>query len=315
MRQRMNYYKIGLFVIGSLFIVTLFVVILGAGSLFQKNLTVETYFDESIQGLDVGSIVKFRGVKVGTVKEITFVQDKYKLDPDSSTFSQGRYVLVKMAVKNFFNLRSRGEIDAVVKQMVGTGLRIKLTSQGLTGTSYLEIDYQNPDSNQEILGISWEPTDIYVPSTPSTITKIGASMDEFLKKLDAADIEKMAKNLNTLIVTLDDSLKAAKIGDMSNNGNALMVELRDTNKELKKVISNPKMQALPDKLNDSLTLMSQSMNKLNNMLTNNNKDISVAVENFRIVTEDLREVSNNAKKYPSMLLFGEAPKSSEMGKK
>ncbi|MBK8397188.1 MAG: MCE family protein [Leptospiraceae bacterium] len=314
MRQRLNYYKIGLFVISSLCIVTLFIIILGAGSFFQKNLIVETYFDESIQGLDVGSIVKFRGVKVGTVKEITFVQDKYKLDPDSATFSQGRYVLVKMAVKNFFNLSSRGEIDAVVKQMVSTGLRIKLTSQGLTGTSYLEIDYQTSEPS-EILGISWEPKEIYVPTTPSTITKIGASMDEFLKKLDAADIEKMAKNLNTLIVTLDDSLKAAKISEMSTNGNALLSELRDTNKELKKIIANPKMHDLPDKLNDSLTLMSQSMNKLNSMLTNNNKDISTAVENFRIVTEDLREVSNNAKKYPSMLLFGEAPKSSELGKK
>lgn len=314
MRQRMNYYKIGIFVILSLFIVSLFIILLGAGNLFQKNLSLETYFDESIQGLDVGSIVKFRGVKVGTVKEITFVQDKYKLDPDNPNFSQGRYVLVKMAVKNFFNLSSRKEIDNVVKQMVETGLRIKLTSQGLTGTSYLEIDYLDKESN-EILAISWEPKEVYVPSTKSTITKIGASMDEFLKKLDAADIENMAKNLNTLVVTLDESLKAAKVGDMSNNATALLLEIRETNKELKKVIANPKMQNLPDKLNDSLTLMSQSMNKLNNMLSNNNKDISVAVENFRIVTEDLREVSNNAKKYPSMLLFGEAPKSSEMGKK
>lgn len=314
MRQRLNYYKIGLFVISSLFIVTLFIIILGAGNLFQKNLIIETYFDESIQGLDVGSIVKFRGVKVGSVKEVTFVQDKYKLDPDNPNFSQGRYVLVKMAVKNFFNLNSRSEIDNVVKQMVATGLRIKLTSQGLTGTSYLEIDYLDTESN-EILGISWEPKEIYVPSTKSTITKIGASMDEFLKKLDAADIESMAKNLNTLVVTLDESLKAAKVGDMSTNVTGLLSELRETNRELKKIIANPKMQNLPDKLNDSLTLMSQSMNKLNNILSNNNKDISVAVENFRIVTEDLREVANNAKKYPSMLLFGEAPKTSEIGKK
>ena len=73
MRQRMNYYKIGLFVISSIFIVSVFIIILGAGNLFQKNLILETYFDESIQGLDVGSIVKFRGVKIGTVKEITFV--------------------------------------------------------------------------------------------------------------------------------------------------------------------------------------------------------------------------------------------------
>ena len=75
MSQRMNYYKIGLFVISSIVIISIFIIVLGAGNLFQKNLFLETYFDESIQGLDVGSIVKFRGVKIGTVKEITFVQD------------------------------------------------------------------------------------------------------------------------------------------------------------------------------------------------------------------------------------------------
>lgn len=314
MKQKANYYRIGIFVIASLAIVSLFIIILGAGNLFQKKLILETYFDESIQGLDIGSIVKFRGVKVGTVKEITFVQDKYKLDSDNPNFSQGRYVLVKMAVKNFFNVNAKSDIDPIVNHMIGNGLRVKLTSQGLTGTSYLEIDYLNKDSN-EPLPISWEPLDVYVPSTKSTITKIGASMDEFLKKLDAADIENMARNLNTLVVTLDTSLKDANIGEMSTNVNALLTEIRQSNKELKKIIENPKMQDLPGKLNESLTLMSQSMNKLNNMLSNNNKDISVAVENFRIVTEDLREVSNNAKKYPSMLLFGEAPKSSEIGKK
>lgn len=314
MRQRMKYFKIGLFVISSIFILTLFIVILGAGNLFQKNIILETYFDESIQGMDVGSIVKFRGVKIGTVKEVTFVQDKYKLDPDSPHFSQGRYVLVKMAVKNFFNLNSTNEIEAILKRMVDSGLRIKLTSQGLTGTSYLEIDYLNKETNIP-LDISWKPNEIYIPSTKSTITKIGASMDEFLKKLDAADIEDMARNLNTLVVTLDESLKAAKVAEMSTNGRALLLEIRETNQELKKIVANPKMQDIPNKLNDSLSLLSISMNKLNNMLSNNNKDISVAVENFRIVTEDLREVSNNAKKYPSMLLFGEAPKSSEIGKK
>lgn len=45
----------------------------------------------------------------------------------------------------------------------------------------------------------------------------------------------MAKNLNTLVVTLDESLKAANIGEMSTNGNALLAEIRETNKELKKL--------------------------------------------------------------------------------
>ena len=121
MKAKSKNYKIGLFVLSSLVILTTFIVILGIGNLFQKHILLETYFDESIQGLEVGSIVKFRGVRVGTVKEISFVQDQYKLDPISPDFYQGRYVLVKMAVNDLFKLPNKKEIIAAVKMMSDKG--------------------------------------------------------------------------------------------------------------------------------------------------------------------------------------------------
>ena len=45
---------------------------LGAGTLFRKQLVLETYFNESVQGLEVGSKVMFRGVMVGNVSRLTF---------------------------------------------------------------------------------------------------------------------------------------------------------------------------------------------------------------------------------------------------
>lgn len=314
MKEKSRNYKIGIFVISAITILILFIIGLGVGNLFQKNLLLETYFDESVQGLDIGSVVKFRGVKVGTVKEISFVQDKYKLDPSSDKFFQGRYVLVKMSVKDLFNLKNKEQVEKLVDQMATKGLRVKLTSQGITGASYLEIDYVNIESNPA-LEISWDPDEIYVPSTKSTISKIGATMEEFLKKLDDAEIEKIARHVDDLVVTLDTTLKAANVKDLSNQGIQLFSEVRDTNTELKKIFANPKMQNLPDKLNESLTLMSTSMNKLNNMLSSNNKDISTAVENLRVVSEDMKEIMTNFKKYPSYSLFAEPPKTSELGKK
>jgi paraquat-inducible protein B len=314
MKTKSKNFKIGLFVLASFGVVILFVVVLGVGSFFQKNLIFETYFDESIQGLDMGSIVKFRGVRVGTVKEITFVQDRYKLDPQKDTFYQGRYVLVKMAVKDLFKLKSKEENQKAVQTMADKGLRVKLTSQGLTGTSYLEIDYVDPESN-EPLEISWTPEDIYVPSTKSTISKLGASVEDFLKKLDKADVEKLVVHMDNLLVTVDQSLKSAHIPEVTSNANLLLADLRNTNSDLQKIFSNPKMQNLPDRLNESLNLMAVSMQKLNTILSSSNKDIPAAVENLRSFSEDLKDISNNFKKYPSYSIWGEAPKASELGKK
>ena len=53
------------------------VVALGVGTIFQKKALVETYIDESVQGLDVGSPVKFRGVPVGKVETISLTSAEY----------------------------------------------------------------------------------------------------------------------------------------------------------------------------------------------------------------------------------------------
>ena len=70
MDDRTNYFKIGLFIISATVLATLTITILGGGTVFQKTMTVETYFEESVQGLDAGSPVNFRGVKIGKIAEI-----------------------------------------------------------------------------------------------------------------------------------------------------------------------------------------------------------------------------------------------------
>ena len=53
---------------------------------------------------------------------------------------------------------------------VEKGLRVRLAPQGITGTSYLEIDYVDPA--QPLLPIDWTPDNVYIPSAPSTVTAV-----------------------------------------------------------------------------------------------------------------------------------------------
>ena len=71
-------------------------VMLGGGSLFQKPIIVETVFDESVQGLDVGSPVKLRGVIIGEVRSIGFTYTRYQLDKPIS--ERLRYVMVEATI-------------------------------------------------------------------------------------------------------------------------------------------------------------------------------------------------------------------------
>ena len=63
--NKLSYFKIGLFVISATVLAVIGIIVLGVGSVFQRAALVETYIEESVQGLDIGSPMKFRGVLVG----------------------------------------------------------------------------------------------------------------------------------------------------------------------------------------------------------------------------------------------------------
>ena len=55
--------------IGALVAGILVLVIIGTGRFFERKVIIETYFKESVQGLDIGSKLKYRGVTIGEVTQ------------------------------------------------------------------------------------------------------------------------------------------------------------------------------------------------------------------------------------------------------
>jgi ABC-type transporter Mla subunit MlaD len=312
MKNKTKHYKIGLFVLGCIALLMLFIFLLGARALFEKRIILETYFNESVHGLDVGSVVKYRGVAVGNIKSISFVQDEYKLNFNDSDFVKGRYVLITMSLRDIFKV-NESDLRLALEKMIEDGLRVKITSQGLTGTSYLEINYYDVESNPA-MQVSWKPKNYYIPSTISTFSKIGASIDDLIQKIDRANIDKFIINLDKLVTSVDTAINKAQVEELSKNTVSLLIEFRQTNQDIRKILNTPAAQKFPEKIDDTLSNMNKSMTKLNQILSNNQSEISSTVENLKAVSQDLREVSNNAKKYPSMLLFGDAPNSPILGK-
>lgn len=100
----------------------------------------ETYFRESVQGLEVGAAVKLRGVTLGQVTEIALISADY-LDvlPDDVTDRAYRMVVVRMTV----DPSKAGRLPKL-DQLAQSGLRARVASQGITGLSYIELDFVDP---------------------------------------------------------------------------------------------------------------------------------------------------------------------------
>src|SRR5690606_37029057 len=93
---------VGLFVLGALLLGVIALLSFGGVNFFNKPERFVVYFDESVHGLDLGSPVKFRGVRVGRVvavklrylpeKNSSLVEVQCELTRDVLTGPDGAFI-------------------------------------------------------------------------------------------------------------------------------------------------------------------------------------------------------------------------------
>ena len=70
-----NRWKLGVFVVLGMGLGFITLLWLGTAGFGERDFRIVSYFNESVQGLDVGSSVKFRGVPIGRVAKIRIAPD------------------------------------------------------------------------------------------------------------------------------------------------------------------------------------------------------------------------------------------------
>jgi len=322
MSTRANYFKLGLFVILSITLLLGLVLALGADALFRKKIVMETYLDQSVQGLEVGSRVKYRGIWIGNVSEINFTHNLYELNkPIEKRLS---YVRIEMSLDTqALGGDTKDKLGALLKHETRRGLRVWMASQGLTGAAYLEVDFIDPVRNPP-LPIHWTPEHYYIPSAQSKISRMLDSAEAFFTKLEAIDLNQTITNLNQLVRTTTQQVEDARLGKISDQAVALLGEFRQSNDRLRAILNNPGFDAIPkdaaisvaklrelmesDQLGTTITQMQKTLREVDFLLAGKGGDIEEALGNLRQFTENLKELTENAKRHPSGLLFGKPPK-------
>ena len=251
MSRQSQYFKLGLFMLIGVGLLTAALILLGTGSLFEETIKAETYFNESVQGLDIGAAVKFRGVVIGRVTNIDFIINKYqpRLDDGSA-----RYVLVEMALDkdalHGFAAYSRLDVDVGILNAIRQGLRVRLTTQGLTGVAFLEMDFFDPETNPE-LPISWVPREtMYFPSAPSTMSRIEAAFNTIanvLQQLKGEDFQEFTDRLGNFFDTLNKSLEEADVETIGELVVKNLEELHGSLERINELVHDPAAETIiPD---------------------------------------------------------------------
>jgi len=166
-----NHWKLGLFVVSAVGLGVLTIVVLGAQSLKKETTSYKTYFDESVQGLEVGSPVKFRGVTLGSVSKIDIAPDHRLVEVTSD-----------LQVKEILRLKLSVGQGKKTRMKVTSDLRIQLDSAGITGVKYLLLDFFSEHDNPPP-ALPFAAPENYIPSAVSTIKNLQASVVRSLNRL------------------------------------------------------------------------------------------------------------------------------------
>ncbi len=290
-----------MFVIVGLVAVTIGIIIFGGGKYFRDKIYFETYFEQSVQGLSVGAPVKILGVDVGAVSEISFVRSVYKSDSP--------YILVR----GFYYPDTLGkhidtykEFEGRAEALIEKGFRLQLASQGVTGVAFLNGEFFKPDEYTRY-EVNWKPEYFYIPSAPSTITTITDSITELTRSVNQINFEQISDDVQNLLEVVTKSIEGARIATLSQDLQGTILEFKKVGSNLDSILGSEETKQSAKDLAIALENLKNTSNRLDNIVASREQNIGLTIENFSIISEDLREFLNTAKKYPSWVLFGNPP--------
>ncbi|MDE2007852.1 MAG: MCE family protein [Rhodospirillales bacterium] len=302
------------------------------GERFRHGTVFESYFDESVQGLEVGAPVKYRGVTVGRVTAIGLVSAAYgreAMDLDRRAYRQ-------VFVRYLVDTAKIGPVPPLAKA-IALGLRARVVSQVLTGIGYVELDFFNPVAYPAVTP-PWKPEAAFIPSVPSTFAQVQDAAQALLAKLDKVDLDRLSRDLVGLVESLQAELANGDVHRTLADADlllrttrqqvraadlpALSAELRHTAAALQALARDPalrrtlansatasarlvalsaQLQALAARLQVALTQTASGTAALRARIDPILRDLGAAAS-------DLRDTTDTIRRYPASILAAPPPR-------
>lgn len=279
---------IGVFTLIGLLLAGAGIVLLGAGKYFEKTHDVLLYFDKSVYGLQVGSDVRFGGVRIGSVKSISVLVDRKenrKIIP----------VVVELGDKELrmISTEEGGGIDLpsfeTVERAVSQGLRAGMKQQSLlTGQLYIEFDIVPDEPGFIYPSPGGHPYPV-VPTIGTEFDELIAGIADGLKKFNALDLDGVMTDLREVLTNAKDQIAGLNMKEINDNVIAITKDVRG-------ITSDEKLSSAVENLDAALTQIDALVAKANAgfdpLLADLNAVIAKTDAGIARIDEAAREIAN-----------------------
>jgi len=296
-------FQVGLFVIITVVIAVGGAIWLGASRFFEETMTFVTYFSESVQGLDPGSAVKYRGVSAGRVERIEIAPD-------------GTLIEVVMDIDT-----------SVAKALKGDAtLRAQLELSGITGLRYVEIDHRSGDALNQAPPLSFKPPYELIPSARSSFKAVQSALADVYDKIMALDLSGISADARATLQSANHLLSDRRVDTLLSNFAAASESTQLAAKNVEAMTAGVKIAPVVENATkatqDAKTLFSdlkkgvnpqelgQALDQLNQLTMGAHQfviGLQTTLERLNRAVGNLQGLTEEVRHQPSLLFFGEPP--------
>jgi ABC-type transporter Mla subunit MlaD len=333
MSSTTNHWKLGLFIVTGIAVVLGSATWIGIESLRRDFRVAFSYFDEPVNGLDVGSPVKYLGVPLGKVVGIRGAPELGWIEVEAHLYVDG---LEDMGLRDPANPLVEGE-----GLFVPDGLYVQLVSSPLTGVSYIEAGFfdvpipenlpfptnwntvRSVPSTLETLGKGLVETLDSIPPLAEQATQLMNTLDQTLIDLDLRDIAQRTRDLLTIT---EAKVSALDTGGLSTDARATLDEVRgfmidlraedgavnrlvDRIDELSTTLETAVESADLQSTTASLRQAGSSVDLAGSEFAAFSRDLRGDVDLLRETLDSIRRLAVLLERDPGALIFGRTPQS------
>ena len=315
-----NRWKLGLFVLVGAAVALASLIVLGAHSFGRSSVRYVSYFDESVQGLDIGSSAKFRGVPVGRIASIEIAPDRRHIE-----------VAVELDPAQLERLKSgapRSEAPAGAGALL-PDLRAQLASAGITGLKFVLLDYFDPQ-RYPVPRLPFPTPAQYIPAVPSLLQNLEDSVSESADQLPdmTAAAARALSSLDAILGEVDRERLPERAGESFQQATSALhaleqaltaIDAAGLSRETRRTLaafdgSLARANQLMDRLDGEHGLLASAQRSLDTLgdvaqgAQSLGGGLDATLHDLRGAARSLQRFMDALEKDPDMLLKGRAPR-------
>lgn len=256
MEIRARYILVGLFVSGFTLALLVGFLWLASGQGNKDNAYYDILFSEDVTGLQVGGVVRYRGVEVGRVDDV-------QLDPQQID-------KVRVTIKILATTRLYEDATA------------SLESQGITGIPYVLL--QGGSADKKLLRVASVKPYPAINPKPGKLQEVLQVLTDVSLVVD--DLRVIAKQFREVVPTIINQENAALLSNMVADLQTSVANLKEISNGLREATEGDYIVNALQSLQRTLQSFEQTSANLNNLLTN----ITEPVQTF--LSPTLRQINS-----------------------